>query len=540
MRCRIRDEVRRYAEASDLIPPLSAEELLFHAGHILGRMDLQSRYLHFTAVLMGNALWKDRLAAVPFHRRVLLLPQCLRNRETCPAQTDALGLVCEQCGSCQTGSLQAEAEALGYVTLIAEGTTVVTRLLETGKIDAVIGIGCLDSLVKSFPYASAGAIPGIAIPLNSNGCDRTTVDADRAREAIHLFSKRKIEKHADLDRMRSDVIHWFEMESLSELLELDNTANERIACEWMAAGGKRWRPFLAACIHQTLKGPETVMSETIKYLAVAVECFHKASLIHDDIEDNDTVRYGKPTLHLQQGIPVALNIGDLLIGEGYRLIAECGATASQKERMLSVAAKGHRDLCLGQGEELGWTRNPGPLPTTRVLDIFRRKTSPAFEVALNLGAICGGADQDCQGMIRDFSDALGIAYQIRDDIEDGLGGTRAADFFTLRPSLLVSLALEKADAPSRIKIDGLMKTGSRSEAGQILMDIVRENAILDEAWDRFERYKKEALHALSPLQNHELKCLLYRIVYKILGIAGTGRTGKHPAMRESLQSIPAE
>ena len=58
-----------------------------------------------------------------------------------------------------------------------------------------------------------------------------------------------------------------------------------------------------------------------------MECFHKASLIHDDIEDDDAQRYGEPTLHVEHGVPVALNVGDLLIGEGYRLLAECERAA---------------------------------------------------------------------------------------------------------------------------------------------------------------------------------------------------------------------
>ena len=65
-----------------------------------------------------------------------------------------------------------------------------------------------------------------------------------------------------------------------------------------------------------------MLPEDLRKVAVAVECFHKASLIHDDIEDNDALRYGEKTLHEEHGVAVALNVGDLLIGEGYRLLAE--------------------------------------------------------------------------------------------------------------------------------------------------------------------------------------------------------------------------
>src|SRR5690606_32155874 len=106
---------------------------------------------------------------------------------------------------------------------------------------------------------------------------------------------------------------------------------------------------------------------------------------HDDIEDDDPLRYGEPALHTEHGLPIALNAGDLLLGEGYRLIAACEAPADRRVAMLQAAAAGHRTLCLGQGAELCWMRRPEPLEVQQVLEIFRQKTAPAFEVALQLG-----------------------------------------------------------------------------------------------------------------------------------------------------------
>ena len=74
----------------------------------------------------------------------------------------------------------------------------------------------------------------------------------------------------------------------------------------------------------------------LKKLAVAVECFHKASLIHDDIEDGDDLRYGTKTLHVEYGVPVALNVGDFLLGEGYRLITELDVDLESSEQLLNI------------------------------------------------------------------------------------------------------------------------------------------------------------------------------------------------------------
>src|SRR6202451_395021 len=100
----------------------------------------------------------------------------------------------------------------------------------------------------------------------------------------------------------------------------------------------RGRPFLAVCAWQALQNdPSARIPADLRKVAVAVECFHKASLIHDDIEDGDAQRYGEKTLHEEYGVAVALNVGDLLIGEGYRLLASCAASAEQKAAMLRIA-----------------------------------------------------------------------------------------------------------------------------------------------------------------------------------------------------------
>jgi geranylgeranyl pyrophosphate synthase len=96
------------------------------------------------------------------------------------------------------------------------------------------------------------------------------------------------------------------------------------------------------------------------------------------------------TLHAEHGVPVALNAGDLLIGEGYRLIGESEISDAQRAEMLLVSSVGQRELCRGQGAELVWAQNPKPLKSKQVLEIFRQKTAPAFEVALKLGASYAG------------------------------------------------------------------------------------------------------------------------------------------------------
>src|SRR6185295_9009219 len=236
---------------------------------------------------------------------------------------------------------------------------------------------------------------------------------------IHLSSDDRTWR-LDLDKLREDVQSWFgakQMDALFGGAALSET--ERIAREWLGRDGKRWRPLLTACAYKAFQDdPNQTIPEGVRKVALAVECFHKASLIHDDIEDEDAERYGQPTVHAEHGMAVALNVGDLLVGEGYRLLAESDAPPRVISQMIRIASAGHRSLCLGQGAELCWSRRQRPMGVQEVLGIFRQKTAPAFEVALRLGAAYAEAGDDVHEVLTRYSEALGIAYQIRDDLDD--------------------------------------------------------------------------------------------------------------------------
>jgi geranylgeranyl pyrophosphate synthase len=371
---------------------------------------------------------------------------------------------------------------------VAEGSTVVSKLLEGGKVDAVVGVSCLNALEKSFPHMADGAIPGLAIPLTTDGCVSTQTDIDRVCDAVRLKSSRPWKNQVDTQTVRRIVDQWF------DAAETRETETERIAYDWLLKDGKRWRPFLLACTYSALKDGSTDFPPDVRKLALAVECFHKASLIHDDIEDSDELRYGQPTLHRQYSIPVAINAGDLLVGEGYRLIASVGMHTAE---LLQVAAANHRVLCIGQGEELNRTSSGRPFVSSELIEVFRRKTAPAFGVSLLLGAIAGGADEDLLETLRSFSESLGIAYQIRDDLEE----YRSGEAVDLRASILMALANDQqfvaCEDPNRAHLlDELM--------------------VVEKASRLLEHYKNEAVRALNPIQNALLKTLLRRVASKML------------------------
>jgi geranylgeranyl diphosphate synthase type II len=513
---RLKALVEKYVCKRTLVPPLSIEELREHADALVARAGIPSRYRDYAAVLVNNAAWRDTLAGIPFERRLLLLPKCLRVDAKCPAPFDEFGLLCKKCGLCSIQDLQEEAERLGYAVLVAEGSALVTAIIQTGKIDAIVGVSCLSVLERAFPFMEAAAVPGIAVPLLQDDCIDTNVDLEWIWDVIHLTSDDRTYR-MDLDAIRREVDAWFTPAGLDELLGPAATDTERIARAWLSRAGKRWRPFLTVCAFRALKqDPDVAFPEALKRIAIAVECFHKASLVHDDIEDGDATRYDTDALHAEWGIPVALNVGDLLVGEGYRLLAACGAPADVTTEMVRVAAEGHRTLALGQGAELLWTRAPRPLSLLQVLDIFRKKTAPAFEVALRLGALYAGDAGTRADVFEGYSEALGIAYQIRDDVDDLLAGD-TSDLEALRPSLPLAVAHERSAAKPEWR-PILNAAWSRTIGTDALPQIrAAIDALRTEERCRalLEGYKEEAVRAIANLDNPSLKGLLRRVIGKI-------------------------
>ena len=511
-------EVRHYVAEQTLVPPVPMADLKEHADELLAALGTKEIYRDYLGILINNELWRETLATVPFERRLLMIPKCLRVESRCPAPFDEFGLLCKSCGLCSIEDLQFEAEKLGYAALVAEGSAIVMSLIQTGKIDAIVGVACIPVLERAFPYMEAAAVPGVAVPLLQDDCIDTTVDEEWIWDYIHLTSDDKT-RRMDLSQLREEVDTWFTPESLDSIMGEREGDTEAIGRDWLARAGKRWRPFLSVAAFQALRTDVgEIIPDDLQKVAVAVECFHKASLIHDDIEDEDTQRYGEKTLHAEHGLAVALNVGDLLIGEGYRLIGETSVSAEQRAAMLQAAAAGQRQLCRGQGAELVWQQNPTPLKVAEVLDIFRQKTAPAFEVALRLGSICASLEkhESVSEVLAQYSENLGIAYQIRDDLSDLGTEGETNDLAGQRPTVLLAVAYGKAKAEQKTQLDQVWHR--QLPEGLTFEDI--EQMYLDlkavkRAEDLLTTYKEQSIRSLTDLENANLKGLLRRVIGKI-------------------------
>ena len=102
------ENIKQYVEKDSPVPPMPLDELEEHAKEILKRMGREGErtYLHYTAVCLNNEMWRETLAEIPYERRLLLMPKCLRVEEKCPAPFDEFGLLCKQCGLCSIQDFQ--------------------------------------------------------------------------------------------------------------------------------------------------------------------------------------------------------------------------------------------------------------------------------------------------------------------------------------------------------------------------------------------------------------------------------------------------
>ena len=496
----------------------SRADLERQAEAVLERVGLPHDFLGFAMVAVSNAFWRAAYRGVPFGRRLLLLPKCLSDSSACAAPIDSVGLQCAGCGACSIDTLKPRAEALGYQVVVAEGTSSVLMKVLDGDADAILGVACLDSLERSFARVVDLGIPHLAVPLLSDGCADTEAEIEEILALLLLHGGPAASvPHTYVPLLRESV-RLFSETAMPGLLEPHVgpggahplVATDAVALAWLRKGGKRLRPFVTLAAYAVARHGtaalaadaevEELVPLSVRRVALAIEALHKASLVHDDIEDEDAFRYGEPTLHRTHGVASALNVGDLLIGLGYRLVAgEAPALGAECiAGILGDLSAAHLDLCRGQGAELLWKHRPGDARPRDILEVYALKTSPAFEVALAAGLRAAGI-APVPAALKPFSIYLGEGYQILNDLEDWEGDGRnkvsaGQDALSGRPTLVHALAVQ-AGAGARLGFltgpaaaesdpshvlaevrDLYVSTGALAGAGRFL-DQLRERAL---------------------------------------------------------------
>jgi geranylgeranyl pyrophosphate synthase len=322
-------------------------------------------------------------------------------------------------------------------------------------------------------------------------------------------------------------------------------ATEAIAYDFLARGGKYSRPFITLAAYDSAtgghctrleggEGARQCLTDSVRRVALSIESFHKASLVHDDIQDGDLFRYGRPSVFAEHGVPTAINVGDYLIGLGYRLVSrdrsELGAAAAAD--VLNKLADAHTRLSEGQGAELVWRESRDKRITpTDALKIYALKTAPAFEAALYGGLRLAGPADDLAAPAAQFTKHLGIAFQILNDLQDWQGDghnklARGGDVLGGRPTVLWALALAGLPDHERHLLERYIADG---EASLAVFDEIRslyERAgAFDEARRLVNTHQERAAAAAEQFAPEELRRLARYLIDTVL--ARPAAAGSH-------------
>lgn len=186
-------------------------------------------------------------------------------------------------------------------------------------------------------------------------------------------------------------------------------------------GGKRVRPFLVYAVGEMFG----VNKDNLDHIAGSIEAVHAYSLIHDDLPamDDDALRRGQPTCHIKYNEATAILAGDALQTFAFELLGEAQVNDSQKIQLMKSLAKasGYQGMCGGQALDLAATNNTVSLE--QLAQIHRLKTGALICCAVEMGAIAGNATAEQKTLLDTFSQNIGLAFQVHDDILDVIGDT---------------------------------------------------------------------------------------------------------------------
>ena len=475
---------------------------------LVKRAQARPEHVGWMMVTIVSEFWRERLAAAAPGRRLLLLPDCPHAGPSVDATVPRV------CGpDCGIATIWSAARDGGWVVEPVSKAVAGIGGLLTGQYDGVLGVARLRDLEKAFAMLPAFSLPIAAVPYEPDvaaieagrgdaggSCSAVmaaaAIDVDWAlrlvgvaggasapvgdylpllHEAAGMFTGERLAALAE--RLALGPVFGVGAGPADQVAPLDATA--AMAGEFLARGGKFLRPFICLAAHDAVRADRGVTvedgaREAVRAASVAIEVFHKASLVHDDIEDQDLMRYGRPTLHVERGVPAAVNAGDYLIGLGYRLVSALpGVDATTMRDIVAILADAHVRLARGQGAELAW-RDGGEkrLSPEEALSIYGLKTSPAFEAALAMGIRLAGVEPAKAGAIGPYALHVGTGFQVLNDLKDWNGDLEndrraAGDLLGGRPTVMWALALERLSSVESSRLRELARSAGRSGAADV-------------------------------------------------------------------------
>jgi len=271
----------------------------------------------------------------------------------------------------------------------------------------------------------------------------------------------------------------------------------------IAAGGKRLRPALLLLISGALDSQNPLRHT----LAAVVEFIHTATLLHDDVVDESTLRRGRSTANEVFGNPASVLVGDFLYSRSFQMMVESG-----NMRVMSILAEATNVIAEGEVLQLMNMHDAG-LDESGYLRVIRSKTAKLFEASARLGAIVAGASSEMEEACATYGQALGTAFQVIDDVLDydgdagEMGKNLGDDLREGKATLPLIIAMRRGSAEQA----GLIRSAIEEGEGDLnaIVSIVRETGALEATREAAAGEAQRAIDALAPLpENPHSKALL--------------------------------
>ncbi len=279
-----------------------------------------------------------------------------------------------------------------------------------------------------------------------------------------------------------------------------------VTAHLVEAGGKRLRPMLtlAAARMCGYQGPFHV------HLAATVEFIHTATLLHDDVVDESGQRRGRPTANLLWDNKSSVLVGDYLFSRSFQLMVETGSL-----RVLDILS--NASATIAEGEVLQLTAAQDLATDEGIyLQVVRGKTAALFSAATEVGGVIAGADEAHVRALYDFGDALGIAFQIVDDLLDYGGDATATgknvgdDFRERKLTLPVIKAVALADAEERAFWRRVIEKGDQREGDlEQALELLARHGAMEATRAEALGWVSKAKAAISALPSHDLRDMLH-------------------------------
>lgn len=455
----------------------------------------------------------------------LFLPHCLKSRN-CQARSDEEGIHCERCGRCAMSTLVTAAESAGLRVFCAPGGTLVKALIQKYRPKAVIGVACWKEILLAYELLWETGIFVQVFPLDRDGCFETSVDP----QPILSFLSELVSNRDTCREDRHDASVSLSLEGLAAvcLPEAYDTKLLESLCggaahaydtvgptkaiaqplrDLLSRNGKGTRTRLFSLILQAFGREET---EYRDYMFIP-ELSHNGTLIIDDIEDDSDLRRGKPCIHHIYGTDVAMNAGNALYFLSLLplLRKENTLPDSIRSKIFEVYVQAMINLHFGQSMDIAWHRgllDMEAISEDNYLQMSRLKTGALFRMSAQIAGALAGVSDEALEELGHFGCAIGVAYQIKDDVLDiegdrfaaGKGG-QGKDITEGKVTLMVIHALRTAGSATRTRLKEILSMHTPDPAIVLeAMEILRHCGSPDYALEKADAIMKAAYERLDP------------------------------------------